>query len=122
MVQAVQPASLNRVTIIGSLERVPELRYTPAGRPVACFCVKTSRAWTDADGASHEQTEAFNVVTWGELAEFCRGQLSGSQSVYVEGRLQTRSWDEPGGSTCSRLELVASQVVPLQTERDSGMP
>jgi len=107
------PESLNRVTIIGRLEREPELRYTPSGRPVACFCVATARTWTDQGGASHEQTEWFNVVAWGELAEACKGGLVRSQRVYVEGRLQTRSWQDEHGRQCCRAELVASQVIPV---------
>lgn len=83
------------------------------GRPVSCFAVQTTQTWAGADGASHERAEWFNVVAWGALAELCKGQLGQGQAVYVEGRLQTRSWEDPSGSPCSRSELVASQVIAL---------
>ncbi len=81
---------LNKVMIIGNLGREPEMRYTPSGRPVTTFTVATSRSWNTADGERHTETEWFNVVTWGNLAEICKQYLTKGQQVYIEGRLQTR--------------------------------
>ena len=85
---------LNKVMIIGYVGRDPEMRYTPSGRPVTSFSVATSRTWTSAEGERREETEWFNVVSWGNLAEICKTHLSKNQQVYVEGRLQTRGWED----------------------------
>ena len=95
---------LNKVMIIGNLGRDPEMRYTPSGRPVTTFTVACSRAWTTPDGERHEETEWFNVVSWGKLAETCKQYLVKGSHVYVDGRLQTRSWDDPEGKRHSRTE------------------
>jgi single-strand DNA-binding protein len=110
---------LNKVMIIGYLGRDPELRYTPSGRPVASFSVATSRTWTSAEGERREETEWFNVVAWGNLAEICKTHLSKSQQVYVEGRLQTRGWEDENGTRHYRTELVASEMI-LLGDRRSG--
>jgi single-strand DNA-binding protein len=78
---------LNKVMIIGNLGRDPEMRYTPSGRPVTSFSVATTRSWTSGDGDRREETEWFNVVAWGNLAEICKQYLRKSQPVYVEARL-----------------------------------
>ncbi len=104
---------LNKVMIIGYLGRDPELRYTPSGRPVASFSVATSRSWTSADGDRREETEWFNVVAWGNLAEICKTHLSKGQQVYVEGRLQTRGWEDEQGTRHFRTELVANEMILL---------
>ncbi|HEX7557083.1 MAG TPA: single-stranded DNA-binding protein, partial [Leptolinea sp.] len=85
---------LNKVMIIGNLGRDPEMRYTPSGRPVTTFLVITNRSWTTADGERHTDTESFNVVAWGNLAEICKQHLLKGKQVYIEGRLQTRHWDD----------------------------
>ena len=104
---------LNKVMIIGHLGRDPELRYTPSGRPVASFSVATSRTWTSSDGERREETEWFNVVAWGTLAEICKSHLSKGQQVYIEGRLQTRGWEDDGGTRHYRTELVANEMIVL---------
>lgn len=104
---------LNKVMIIGHLGRDPELRYTPSGRPVASFSVATSRTWTSSDGERREETEWFNVVAWGNLAEICKAHLSKGQQVYVEGRLQTRGWEDENGTRHYRTELVANEMIVL---------
>ena len=96
---------LNKVMVIGHLGRDPEMRYTPSGRPVTTFTVATTRAWHSSDGERHEETEWFNVVAWGSLAEICNQHLRRSQQVYVEGRLQTRRWDDAEGKKHSATEL-----------------
>lgn len=108
---------LNKVMIIGYLGRDPEMRYTPSGRPVTSFSVATTRSWTAADGERREETEWFNVVAWGNLAEICKAHLSKNQQVYVEGRLQTRGWEDEDGKKHFRTELVASEMILLGDRR-----
>jgi single-strand DNA-binding protein len=104
---------LNKVMIIGHVGRDPEMRYTPSGRPVTNFSVATSRTWTSAEGERHEETEWFNVVAWGNLAEICKSQLHKGQQVYIEGRLQTRGWEDQSGKKHFRTELVANEMIML---------
>ncbi len=104
---------LNRVMLIGNLGRDPEMRYTPSGKPVTSFSLAVSRNWVSADGERHDETEWFNVVAWGNLAEICNQHLSKGQKVYVEGRLQTRSWEDENGQKHFRTEVVANEMVIL---------
>ncbi len=110
---------LNKVMIIGHLGRDPEMRYTPNGRPVTSFSVATSRTWTSSEGERREETEWFNVVAWGNLAEICKAHLSKGQQVYVEGRLQTRGWEDDDGKKHFRTELVANEMILLGDRRQS---
>lgn len=103
---------LNKVMIIGNLGSDPEMRYTPSGRPVTSFSVATSRSWVTSEGEHREATEWFRVVAWGNLAEICSKYLSKGSRVYVEGRLQTRSWESQGQKQY-RTELVANEMVLL---------
>lgn len=107
------PRGLNKVIIIGHVGRDPELRYTPSGRPVASFSVAVGRTWTSSEGERHEETEWFNVVAWGTLAEICKTHLLKGHQVYVEGRLQTRSWEDDNGKKHFRTELVANEMILL---------
>ncbi len=109
---------LNKVMIIGHLGRDPEMRYTPSGRPVTTFSVATTRSWTSADGERHEETEWFNVVAWGSLAEICNQYLHKGQQVYVEGRLQTRRWEDNEGNKHFTTELVAKEMIMLGDRRE----
>lgn len=104
---------LNKVMVIGNIGRDPELRYTPAGKPVTSFSLASSRSWTSPDGERREETEWFNVVAWGNLAEICNQKLTKSQQVYVEGRLQTRSWEDERGQRHFRTEIVANEMIIL---------
>lgn len=108
---------LNKVMIIGIVGRDPEMRYTPSGRPVTSFSVATSRSWTSAEGERREETEWFNVVAWGNLAEICKSHLAKNQQVYVEGRLQTRGWEDETGKKHFRTELVANEMILLGDRR-----
>ena len=108
---------LNKVMIIGHLGRDPEMRYTPNGRPVTSFSVATTRNWTSAEGERREETEWFNVVAWGNLAEICKMHLTKGQQVYVEGRLQTRGWEDEDGKKHFRTELVANEMILLGDRR-----
>ena len=102
---------LNKVMIIGNLGHDPEMRYTPSGRPVTTFTVATSRSWNTADGERHTDTEWFNVVAWGNLAEICKQYLTKGQQVYIEGRLQTRRWEDKEGVKHATVEIVASEMI-----------
>ena len=112
--------SLNKVMLIGNLTRDPELRYTPNGAAVCSFRVATNRSWTPSDGGERkEETEFHRIVTWNKLAELCSQLLSKGRKVYVEGRLQTRSWDTPEGERRYSTEVVADDMVILDSRRDS---
>lgn len=111
--------SLNKVMIIGHLGREPEMRYTPSGKPVTTFTVATGRLWKSSDGEQHSETEWFNVVAWGSLAERCKNYLSKGQQVYVEGRLQTRKWDDNEGSKHVSIEIVANEMLMLGERKES---
>jgi len=109
---------LNKVLIIGKVGRDPEMRYTPSGRPVTTFSVGTSRTWTTADGERRTETEWFNVVAWSSLAEICKQYLTKDRLVYIEGRLQTRHWEDQEGTKHSATEIVASEMIVLEERRE----
>jgi single-strand DNA-binding protein len=104
---------LNKVMVIGQVGRDPEMRYMPNGKAVTSFSVATSRSWTNSEGERCEETEWFNVVAWGNLAEICKQHLRKGRQVYVEGRLQTRSWEDREGKRFFRTELVANEMIIL---------
>lgn len=105
--------SLNRATIIGNLTRDPELRQIPSGQSVASFAVATNRRWTDQSGNPQEQVEFHDIVAWGKIAEICQQILHKGNKVYVEGRLQTRSWEGQDGVKRYKTEIVAENFVAL---------
>ena len=111
---------LNKVMIIGNLGRDPEMRYTPSGKPVTTFSVATTRTWNTADGEKREETEWFNVVAWSSLAEICKQYLTKGQQVYIEGRLQTRHWDDQEGNKHTSVEIVANEMIILSERREIG--
>ncbi|MCI0520962.1 MAG: single-stranded DNA-binding protein [Chloroflexi bacterium] len=111
---------LNKVMLIGRLGRDPEMRYTPSGKPVTTFSLATSRTWNTSDGERRTETEWFNIVAWGSLAEICKQFLNKGQQVYVEGRLQTRHWDDSEGVKHSVTEIVANEMILLGERRDAN--
>ena len=112
-------ASVNKVIVIGNLGRDPELRYTASGQPVASFTVATNERWNDRDGKPQERTEWHRIVVWGKQAENCANYLQKGRSVYVEGRLQTREWEDKEGQKRQTTEIVA-QTVQFLGSRDGG--
>jgi single-strand DNA-binding protein len=105
---------LNKVMIIGRLGTDPDMRYTSSGNPVTTFRVAVSRQWKDSSGELREETEWFSIVTWNKLAEICHHHLNKNMRVYLEGRLQTRSWeDQQTGQTRYKTEVVASDMIIL---------
>ena len=109
---------LNKVMLIGNLGRDPEMRYTPSGRPVTTYSVASSRSWKTADGETRSETEWFNIVAWGSLAEICNQYLQKGQQVYIEGRLQTRRWEDDEGNKRSTTEVVAREMIMLGDRRE----
>ena len=106
-------AGLNKVTLIGNLGRDPELRYTANGQPVVNFTLATNEAWTNKNGEREERTEWHRIVAWGKLAEICGEHLAKGRQVYVEGRLQTREWEDREGTKRRTTEITAQQVLML---------
>jgi single-strand DNA-binding protein len=109
--------SLNKVMLIGNVGRDPEMRYTQGGEPVTTFSLATNRRTRGPDQQWHDETEWHNVVAWSKLAEQCNEYLTKGRKVYIEGRLQTRSWDGQDGQKKFRTEIVANQMLMLDTQR-----
>lgn len=106
--------SLNRAQVIGNMTRDPELRYTPNGQAVTSFSVATNRRWKNqASGEMQESTEYHDMVAWGKVAEFIANYLKKGHKIYIDGRLQTRSWETPDGVKQRRTEIVVENFVPL---------
>jgi single-strand DNA-binding protein len=106
-------ASVNKVILIGNLGRDPEMRTTPQGTSLARFSVATSTTWKDASGAKQERTEWHDVVAWEKLAQICGEYLHKGKMVYIEGSLQTRSWEDQAGQKRYKTEIKANNVVML---------
>ena len=103
-------ASLNRVFLIGNLTRDPELRYIPSGSAVTSFTLAMNRVYKLQTGEKKEETSFVRVVVWGRMAEVCAEYLSKGVPAFVEGRLQSRSWDGPDGQKRNTLEVIATSV------------
>lgn len=112
---------INKVILVGNLGRDPEVRSTPSGQSVASFTVATSRRWKDKGGQRQEQTEWHNVVCWGRQAEVAGQYLTKGKQVYLEGRLQTRSWeDRNSGEKRYRTEIICENFQMLGTRGGGG--
>lgn len=120
--------SMNKVLILGRLGQNPEVRYTQGGAAVANFSVATSEKWTDKSGEKKEQTEWHKIVVWGKLAELCQQYLFKGSKVFLEGKLQTRQWQDKDGNTKYTTEIQAQTIQFLggqsaeQSEEPSGLP
>ncbi len=112
--------SLNKAQIIGNLTRDPELKQTTGGQSVCTFGVATNRYWTDSNGQKRDEAEYHNVVAWGKLAEICAQYLKKGNKVFVEGRLQTRNWEDEGGAKHYRTEIVANDMIILSPRGEVG--
>lgn len=113
-------ASVNKVILVGNLGRDPELRYTPGGQAVATFSIATTENYTKKTGEREERTEWHRIVAWGRTAEICSQYLSKGRSVYVEGRLTTREWENKEGQKQRTTEVVAQNVQFLGGPRGAG--
>lgn len=112
--------SLNKVILIGNLTRDPELRYTPQGTAVCTFGLATNRQWVTESGEKKEDVEFHRLVAWNKLAEICSQLLTKGRKTYVEGRLQTRSWQAQDGTQKTTTEIVISDMIILDSRRDAG--
>ena len=104
---------VNKVILIGNLGRDPEIRYTRDGTAVANLNIATSDSWKDAQGQRQERTEWHRVVAWDKLAEIAKEYLTKGRQVFIEGRLQTRSWDDKDGNKRYTTEIRADQMLML---------
>jgi len=105
--------SVNKVILVGNLGKDPELRYTPSGAAVATFPLATSERFKNRNGEQQEKTEWHNIVAWRNLAEICGKYLHKGRQVYIEGRIQTRSYDDRDGNRRYITEIVADQMQML---------
>lgn len=117
-------ASLNKVLLIGNLTRDPELRYIPSGAAVTSFTIAMNRVYKLQTGDKKEEVSFVRVVVWARLAEVCNDYLKKGNPVFVEGRLQSRSWDGPDGQKRNTLEVIATNIQFLKagTGRDKDIP
>lgn len=113
-------AGINKVILVGNLGKDPELRHTPQGQAVCNFPIATSETWNDKNGQKQERTEWHRIVVWGKLGELCGKYLSKGRQVYVEGRLQTRAWDDKEGQKRYTTEVVAMGVQFLGSAAGAG--
>ena len=111
--------NLNKAMLIGNLTRDPELRTTPAGDSVVGFSVATNFTWKDKEGQKQERAEFHNIVAWRKLAEIIGQYLKKGSKVYIEGRLQTRSWEDQNGTKRYRTEIVADNMIMLDSKGQS---
>ncbi len=114
-------ANLNKTLIIGNVGKPVELRYTPSGMAVGNFTVAVNSFYTKSDGEKQQDTEWFNVVVWGKLAEVCNQYLTKGKQVFVEGQMKTRSWDDKEGTKHYKTELHARQVQFLGSKPTEGV-
>ncbi|MBW2713404.1 MAG: single-stranded DNA-binding protein [Deltaproteobacteria bacterium] len=103
-------ASINKVILIGNLGRDPELKYTQSGQAVCNFSIATTEKWKGKDGQMQEKTEWHRIVAWGKTGELCSQYLSKGRPVYIEGRLQTRDWEDKDGNKRQTTEINANTV------------
>lgn len=112
--------SVNKVILVGNLGKDPELRYTPSGVAVVTFSLATSERYKDREGNRQEKTEWHNIVAWRQLAEICGKFLHKGKQVYIEGKIQTRSYDDRDGNKRYTTEIVADQMQMLGSRDDQG--
>jgi single-strand DNA-binding protein len=113
-------AGVNKAILVGNLGRDPELRQTPNGQSVVNFTLATSENWTDKSGERQERTEWHRIVVWGRTAEMCHQYLSKGRTVYVEGRIQTREWEDKDGNKRYTTEINAQTVQFIGPRQDGG--
>lgn len=114
--------SVNKVILVGHLGKEPELRVTTSGTPVCNMSLATNHAFKDKEGNLQEKTNWHRVVTWGKQGETCNAHLSKGRQIYVEGRIQSRSWDDKDGNKRYTTEVVSNRVVFLGGRASEGGP
>lgn len=110
---------LNKVMLIGNLTKDPESKTLVSGQSLSNFSVATNRTWKDASGTKKEQAEFHNIVVWGKLADIANQYLKKGKKVFIEGRLQTRSWDDQNGVKKYRTEIIAENISMLDSKGSS---
>ena len=110
--------SVNKVILVGNIGNAPECRYTSSGAPVTSFSIATNETWLDSENKKVNNTEWHNIVTWNKLAEFANEYLKKGQSVYLEGKIHTSSWDDKDGKKRNKIEIICSNIVPLEWKPD----
>lgn len=113
-------SGVNKVILIGNLGSDPTVRYTPQGTAVANFNIATSERFTNKSGEKEERTEWHRIVAWGKLAEICQQYLKKGKQVYIEGRLQTRNWEDQQGQKRQTTEVVANNMTMLGRAGEGG--
>ncbi len=111
---------VNRVILVGHLGRDPEMRYTSSGTPVTNFSLATNERWNDQNGERQERTEWHKIVTWNKLAEISNQYLTKGQLVFIEGRIQTREWDDRDGNKRRTTEVIASDMRMMSPRSSDG--
>ncbi|MEE4313920.1 MAG: single-stranded DNA-binding protein [Desulfofustis sp.] len=111
---------INKAIIIGNLGADPEMRFTQSGAPVATFNVATTERWKDQSGAQQESTEWHRIVAWRKLAEICGEYLHKGSKVYIEGKIQTRKWQDQSGNDRWTTEIVAREMKMLDRREGGG--
>lgn len=116
--------NLNKIFILGNVARDPESRSTPSGQTVTNFSIATNRMWTDGQGQRQKKAEFHNIVAWGKLGEICAQYLQKGKLVFIEGRVETRSWDAPDGTKKYKTEVIAEtmQMGPRTGGESTGRP
>lgn len=104
---------VNKVILVGNLGKDPEVRYTPSGAAVANFSLATSEKYTDKSGQKVDKTEWHNIVAWNKTAEICKQYLTKGSTIFVEGKIQTRSWDDKEGKKCYITEVLIGNMQML---------
>lgn len=115
-------AGVNKVILVGNLGSDPQVRYTPSGQAVANFNIATSERFNNKAGEKEERTEWHRIVAWGKLAEICQQYLKKGKQVYIEGRLQTRQWEDQQGQKRQTTEIVAQTMQMLGRAGEAGGP
>ncbi|GAB4163657.1 MAG: single-stranded DNA-binding protein [Candidatus Dojkabacteria bacterium] len=112
--------SLNKVLLIGNLTRDPEMRYTGNGTPVVTFGLATNKSWKDQSGEVQESVQYHNIVAWNKMAEICQQLLSKGMKIYIEGEINTRSWEDEAGGTKYKTEIRINDMILLDGKGKSG--
>jgi single-strand DNA-binding protein len=113
-------SGVNKVILVGNLGADPQIRYTPQGTAVANFSLATTERFTNKNGERESRTEWHRIVAWGRLAEICNEYLKKGKQIYIEGRIQTRQWDDKDGNKKFTVEIIAQNMVMLGRAGDAG--
>ena len=113
-------SGVNKVILVGNLGADPQIRYTPQGTAVANFSLATTERFNNKNGERESRTEWHRIIAWGRLAEICNEYLKKGKQVYIEGRIQTRQWDDKDGNKRTTTEIVANNMVMLGRAGDAG--